>query len=64
MSSTKEERWFQTESLKPTKGQKVDWMMSTGEIVKSGTYQGLWMLPNSEVYVYYTPRYWRPATNG
>jgi hypothetical protein len=44
----------------PAKGQKVEWLTPSGEVVR-GTYVGgvIWMPEGSGVYIYYTPTYWR-----
>ena len=54
--------WTRTDRELPREGSKVVWI-SPGGIEEHGTYIGgaVWMPDGSDVYVYYTPEFWRYA---
>lgn len=52
--------WNQTESSTPPDGVVVDTLSDGGlqqTLKRSGN---LWFFPDGSMYVYYTPKYWRP----
>lgn len=55
--------WTNPQHKLPERGQKVDWISPGGEQVNGGTFEGgaIWFPPESTMYVYYTPAFWRPA---
>lgn len=57
------QNWIPTKDKVPEKGQNVDWISPGGEQVNGGRFEGglIWFLPGGDMYVYYTPTYWRPA---
>lgn len=63
MTIQKIDGWTNTQYQLPERGQKVDWISPGGEQVNGGTFQGglIWYPPDSPMYVYYTPAFWRPA---
>lgn len=58
-----ERQWVPTAERRPEKGQRVDWISPSGDEVHGGTFTGgaIWHLPGGEMYVYYTPVFWRPS---
>ena len=56
--------WTRTDFKQPSEGQLVDWIAPDGRQIdggKKGRGQ-LWFLPpDYDMYVYYTPPFWRPA---
>lgn len=55
------ERWAQTAKELPPKDAKVDWIAPNGDVVIGGTFAGgaAWYPPDSSMYVYYAPVFWR-----
>jgi hypothetical protein len=53
--------WIPPETRLPERGQRIDWLAPDGELVERGMYDGVWLLPNSGMYIYYTPIFWRLA---
>jgi hypothetical protein len=53
--------WIPVSSRLPERGQRIEWI-SPGGTHQRGTFIGgvIWMPEGSEMYVYYTPTYWRP----
>lgn len=45
----------------PKKGARVEWISPSGLVVR-GSYEGgaVWFPERSDMYVYYTPAFWRP----
>lgn len=70
--AVKESTWIPVASMcLPERGQRVDWLAPSGELVEGGAYggvwllpggayEGVWLLPGGEMYVYYVPVFWRP----
>lgn len=56
--------WIRTQDRRPEPNQTVDWISPGGERVLGGKYAGgaVWFPPGSEMYVYYTPMFWRPSS--
>ena len=57
-----DDAWTPTARERPPRDAKVDWITSTGQVVRGGTYAGglIWLLPTpSTMHVYYTPQFWR-----
>lgn len=56
-----ETEWIPYDQRKPERGSAVDWIAPDGRVVIGGRYHGgvVWFPPNSEMYIYYTPTFWR-----
>ena len=52
--------WNPLKNTAPRRGSKVEWIAPSGAHVK-GTFVGgvVWIPDGSDMYVYYTPVYWR-----
>lgn len=52
--------WTPYAQERPRRDSLVEWITPSGQVVK-GRYQGglVWYPEGSEMYVYYTPTYWR-----
>lgn len=58
-----DEGWRNFQNDPPTEPQKVDWIAPDGDVIRGGEYAGgiIWLLPDSDTYIYYDPVFWRPA---
>lgn len=53
-------KWIKPSDQKPDDDTIVDWLDSSGNLISLGRYyKGLWFLPGGEMYIYYTPTFWR-----
>lgn len=58
-------RWISPREQMPERGQRVDWVDSSGNETIGGKFAGVWLLPDTPgqptMYIYYLPTFWRPA---
>lgn len=54
-----DDEWRQTAQELPTQGVEVE-AINGGLVVRLVFDKALWWLPDRSMYVYYTPRVWRP----
>lgn len=55
--------WTRTTERLPERGQLIEWISPGGIQTRGKCLCGLiWMPEGSDMYVYYTPAFWRPAS--
>ncbi len=57
-------KWKATAYELPPEGQLVETISSGGEQVQLKRRGALWFVKSGDMYVYYTPVYWKPITGG
>ena len=54
--------WTPTERQRPVRDQLVEWISPDGQQVRGRFCGGaIWFPEGGQVYVYYTPAFWRPS---
>lgn len=51
--------WNRPDVILPRDGEKVEWLDSSGRSVTGTYHHNRWFI--GDIYVYYTPTFWRPA---
>lgn len=55
-----EQDWYPTDRYLPADGEVVDAMDSGGHVQPLKRDGNLWFVPDGSMYVYFTPKMWRP----
>jgi hypothetical protein len=60
MATVTSANWVPTEDRLPEQGVEVDAMDSGGNVQRLVLESNLWWFPDRSMYVYFTPKFWRP----